>query len=70
MSLLGEVRPSVIILSYGSNNSYGFPHKEVVRAITASGIKRLDTKDGTIRIVSDGEKISYPQNREVGKNGS
>lgn len=69
MSLLGEVRPSVIILSYGSNNSYGFPHKEVVRAITASGIKRLDTKDGTIRIVSDGEKISYPQSREVVKNG-
>lgn len=70
MSLLGEVRPSLIILSYGKNNSYGFPHKEVVRAISISGIKRLDTKDGTIKIVSDGEKISYPQSREVGENGS
>jgi competence protein ComEC len=69
MSLLKEVRPYVIILSYGKNNSYGYPHKEVVRAVSASGIKRLDTKDGTIRIVSDGEKISYPQSREVVKNG-
>ncbi len=70
MSLLKEVRPYFIILSYGRNNSYGYPHKEVVRAVSSSGIIRLDTKDGTIRIVSDGEKISYPQNREVGKNGS
>ncbi|MPN29325.1 ComE operon protein 3 [bioreactor metagenome] len=69
MSLLKEVRPFVIILSYDKNNSYGYPHKEVVRAVSASGIKRLDTKDGTIRIVSDGEKISYPQSREVVKNG-
>ncbi len=69
MSLLKEVRPYVIILSYSRNNSYGYPHKEVVRAVSSLGIKRLDTKDGTIRIVSDGEKISYPQNREVVKNG-
>lgn len=69
-ALLKEVRPSVIILSYGKNNSYGYPHKEVKRAVSSLGIIRLDTKDGTIRIVSDGEKISYPQNREVRKNDS
>ena len=69
MSLLKEVRPYFIILSYGRNNSYGYPHKEVVRAVSSLGIIRLDTKDGTIRIVSDGEKISYPQSREVVKNG-
>ena len=70
LALLKEVRPSVIILSYGKNNSYGYPHKEVKRAVSSLGIIRLDTKDGTIRIVSDGEKISYPQNREVRKNDS
>lgn len=70
MSLLKEVRPYFIILSYGRNNSYGYPHKEVVRAVSSLGIIRLDTKDGTVRIVSDGENISYPQNREAGKNGS
>ena len=70
ISLLKEVRPYFIILSYGRNNSYGYPHKEVVRAVSSLGIIRLDTKDGTVRIVSDGENISYPQNREAGKNGS
>lgn len=69
MSLLKEVRPYFIILSYGRNNSYGYPHKEVVSAVSSSGIIRLDTKDGTVRIVSDGEKISYPQKREAGENG-
>ena len=68
MDLLNEVRPSIIILSYGKNNPYGYPHKKVVGAISALGITRLDTKDGTIEIVSDGKKISYPMNREVLKN--
>lgn len=70
MSLLKEVGPSVIILSYGKNNDYGYPHKEVTRAISALDITRLDTKGGTIEIVSDGEKISYPWNREVPKNAN
>ncbi|MDD4160366.1 MAG: hypothetical protein PHO18_05410, partial [Synergistaceae bacterium] len=70
LALLREVSPSVIILSYGRNNSYGYPHKEVLGAVSALGIKRLDTKDGTVRIISDGENISYPKNREVGKNDS
>jgi len=68
LSLLKEVRPSIIILSYGKNNDYGYPHKEVTRAISALNITRLDTKDGTIEIISDGKKISYPRNREVPKN--
>jgi competence protein ComEC len=68
MDLLNEVRPSIIILSYGKNNPYGYPHKKVVGAISALGITRLDTKDGTIEIISDGKKISYPRNREVTKN--
>ncbi len=68
ISLSKEVRSLYfIILSYGRNNSYGYPHKEVVRAVSSLGIIRLDTKDGTVRIVSDGENISYPQNREAGK---
>ena len=69
MSLLKEVRPSLIILSYGRNNSYGYPHREVVGAVSAIGAIRLDTKDGTFRIVSDGEKLMWPKEREAGKNG-
>ena len=70
MNLLKEVSPRLIILSYGRNNSYGYPHREVVSAVSALGIKRLDTKGGTFRIVSDGERITWPREREAGKNGS
>ena len=70
ISLLKEVGPSIIILSYGKNNDYGYPHKEVTRAISALDITRLDTRDGTIEIISDGKKISYPRNREVPKNAN
>jgi len=70
MDLLKEVSPLLIILSYGRNNSYGYPHREVVSAVSALGIKRLDTKGGTFRIVSDGERITWPREREAGKNGS
>ncbi len=70
MDLLKEVVPGLIILSYGKNNPYGYPHKKVVSAVSAMGIKRLDTKDGTVRIVSDGERIMWPGEREAGGNGN
>lgn len=69
MSLLQEVRPIVAVLSYGKNNSYGYPHREVTRAVSALGIIRLDTKNGTLNIISDGERITWTRGREGAKNG-
>ena len=66
--LLREIRPYFIILSYAKGNSYGYPHKEVVRDVASMGIKRLDTKDGTVWMKSDGKSITYPKNREVRTN--
>ncbi len=68
--VLHDVSPNLIILSYGRNNSYGCPHKEVVRAITETTIKRFDTKDGTIRIRTDGNNLTYPNKMEVRVNGN
>lgn len=55
---LRNVQPSLIILSYAKNNSYGYPHKEVVRDIKKEGIARFDTADGTLKIETDGLKIN------------
>lgn len=65
MILLKEISPSLIILSYGHGNSYGYPHKEVVKAILKTRAKRFDTKKGTINIRTDGIKLTYPENKEV-----
>lgn len=66
--MLRQVRPELIILSYGYCNSYGYPHKEVVQAIAKMGIKRFDTKDGTVKIRTDGKNLTYFKNREVRAN--
>lgn len=64
-SMLRQVNPSIVILSYSRDNSYGFPHREVVRALKKSGAGRMDTADGDIVIETDGNSITYPSERLV-----
>lgn len=64
-ALLREVSPKLVVLSYGKGNSYGYPHKEVVKALADFNIKRFDTKDGVVKIRTDGENIIYQTEREV-----
>lgn len=67
--LLREVDPLVIIFSYGENNSYGHPHKEVLQLLTRhGGIKRFDTTGGTVVFWTDGEKLTFQKDREVTAN--
>ena len=65
LAMLQDVSPRLVILSYAHDNSYGFPHKEVVRALKKSGTGRMDTADGSIVIETDGKSFSYPQDRLV-----
>lgn len=68
--LLREVNPLVIVFSYGKNNSYGHPHKEVLRLLARhGGIKRFDTAEGTVVFCTDGEKLTFQKDREVTANG-
>ena len=52
-----QTKPEVAIISLGKNNSYGHPHKEVKELLEEYDISiyRTDT-EGTIHVVSDGEK--------------
>lgn len=58
-AFLLRVNPQVAILSLGSGNDYGHPHRETLDRLAAAGptIFRTDT-DGTIRVTSDGNTFS------------
>lgn len=67
--LLREVNPRIIIFNYKKDNSYGHPHKEVLRLLVKNKqIKRFDTANGTIRIKTDGKSLTY-QKKSVVKTG-
>lgn len=63
--LLSRVNPQIITISYGEDNDYGHPDKSVVNAIKKFGIKRFDTKDGTICIATDGKELKYNKKQVV-----
>ncbi|EXG78325.1 ComEC/Rec2 family competence protein [Cloacibacillus evryensis] len=62
---LREVSPEIIVLSYAKGNSYGHPHKEVVRAIREAGVRRFDTADGAVKLRTDGKSITFERKRAV-----
>lgn len=67
--LLREVSPMVIVLSYKKGNSYGHPHKEVLRLLAKNKqIKRFDTANGTVKLRTDGKSLTYPKNMVVSTN--
>ncbi len=59
-AFLVQIRPTLSILSYGENNSYGHPHKEALEHLWGVGSIVLETpKSGciTVEITSDNLKI-------------
>jgi competence protein ComEC len=53
---LDEVKPKVAILSYGLNNSYGHPHKEVLVRLLQWGTNIYSTaQSGTILVKTNGQ---------------
>lgn len=59
-SFLKAISPSLAIISAGKDNPYGHPHKNTLKLLSKYKIKCLRTDiDGTIKIVSDGNRIKY-----------
>lgn len=59
-SYIEAVDPDYAIVMVGEGNKYGHPHKEVVALMDEKGINIYRTdRDGTIVIISDGNKISF-----------
>ncbi len=57
---VNAVIPDVAIISAGKDNSYGHPHGEVTKLLTARGIAQKNTADlGSIVSVSDGKEIYF-----------
>jgi len=51
------VKPEYAVVSAGKDNSYGHPHREVIERVQSVGAKLLYTWDGSVRFLSDGEKL-------------
>ena len=56
-SLLNAVEPELAVISVGKN-SYGHPHKEILKLLEDNNIRVLRTDElGDVVVVTDGEKI-------------
>ena len=57
---LYEVDPDYAVISVGTGNSYGHPHKEPLERLTQAGVTQLRTDQlGTIVAFSDGTQITF-----------
>ena len=69
LAFLQKVKPETVTLSYGADNSYGHPHKEVLTNIKSVGAKAYSTAtNGTIIVTIDceGYKINAKEfNEEI-----
>ena len=67
-SLLQKVKPRVAVVSYGADNSYGHPHKEVLKLLEDFKIKLYSTVDGNIVIKSNGKSftVNHDDSNEQG----
>ena len=60
--ILQRVNPQIAVISYGENNPYGHPHREVLRLLEEFNIKLYATVDGNIVLKSDGESYTITHN--------
>lgn len=67
---LAQVKPSVALISVGAGNDYGHPGRYALRRLSAIGasVYRTDLF-GTIRVVSNGEKISVNCEKKAADKG-
>lgn len=61
--LMRESRPEVAILSYGSGNSYGHPHREVLALLDEFDVMTYSTVNGDIIINTDGKTYTVKQEK-------
>lgn len=56
---LEKVRPKIAVIGVGSDNSYGHPHKEVLKRLAQVGCDEIYTTaaDGNVVIISDGASL-------------
>lgn len=55
LEFLKQVKPETVILSYGEDNSYGHPHKEVMENLYTVGAKAYSTAEsGNIVVTTNG----------------
>ena len=59
--LMREVMPQIAVLSYGKNNSYGHPHRRVLKLLEKYKTPSYSTARGDIVIRTDGENIDVIQ---------
>lgn len=58
LEFLAAVKPKIAVISEGERNSYGFPHRDSVARIEASGSKIYRTdRYGAVTIISNGKNI-------------
>jgi len=56
---LAALKPQIVAISAGENNSYGHPNPETIARIKNEGAQILSTMDrGTLRFVSDGQMVA------------
>lgn len=56
--LLDVTDPNIAVISVGTNNSYGHPHKEIIEMLNDRGIKIMRTDQiRDVVVESDGEKV-------------
>ena len=60
---LGEVSPSIAVISVGRDNSFGHPSQEVLDKLEGKSIFRTD-QDGAVRITEKGEGLIVKTCRE------
>lgn len=61
---LQAVSPKLAIISYGSDNSYGHPHEDVLKRLESLDISVYSTaSNGIITVTSDGKNISVKTER-------
>ena len=63
-SLLRRVKPQIAVVSYGENNSYGHPHKEVLKLLKEFKVRLFSTVEGSIVIKTNGESYSVNHDKE------
>ncbi len=58
-TFLSMVSPDIAVISCGTGNDYGHPHKEVLQDLNVRGAETYRTdENGTIVVYSDGENLS------------
>ena len=64
LALAKRLWPDVAIISYGEDNSYGYPHEEVLEALEDERVNVYGTAvNGTITVTSDGTGIGVERNQ-------